>query len=177
MSPYIVLLQVLLLVGLSVLQVFVDGCDLPLLIVDGLVQRLQLFLDPLVSLLLGGELATTTLLGIQVGPLLGCLGQSGRKLSSLASPSLVFEATSRVSVEATPCILYSDSACRHRMLKTCSSTLVTPKSLKDAIWHIHKNLPCPPTYLPPDHPQSKGILNVKTDSSSYTWSLPAQWGP
>lgn len=79
MSPYIVLLQVLLLVGLSVLQVFVDGCDLSLLIVDGLVQRLQLFLDPLVSLLLGGKLTTTTLLGIQVGPLLCCLGQSGRK--------------------------------------------------------------------------------------------------
>lgn len=79
MSPYIVLLQVLLLVGLSVLQVFVDGCDLSLLIVDGLVQRLQLFLDPLVSLLLGGKLTTTTLLGIQVSPLLCCLGQSGRK--------------------------------------------------------------------------------------------------
>lgn len=57
-----------------------DGCDLPLFIVDGLVQRLQLFLDPLVSLLLGGELTATALLGIQVGPLLRGLGESGQEV-------------------------------------------------------------------------------------------------
>ena len=73
---YIVLLEVLLLVGLCVLQVFVNGCNLPLFIIDGLVQRLQLLLDPLVPLLLGGELAATALLGIQICPLLCSLGQS-----------------------------------------------------------------------------------------------------
>lgn len=120
MSSYVVLLQVLLLVGLSVLQVFVDGCDLPLLIVDGLVQRLQLFLDPFVSLLLGGKLTTTTLLGIQVGPLLCCLGQSGRKrgymeeVASLVASSLVSEARSQVSVEATSFLLFINAAHRHR---------------------------------------------------------------
>ena len=76
LNSYIVLLEVLLLVGLCVLQVFVDGCNLPLFIIDGLVQRLQLLLDPLVPLLLGGELAATALLGIQVCPLLCGLGQS-----------------------------------------------------------------------------------------------------
>lgn len=74
---YVVLLQVLLLVGLCVLQVLVDGGDLPLLVVDGLVQRLELLLNPLVSLLLGGELAAAALLGVQVGPFLGGLGQPG----------------------------------------------------------------------------------------------------
>lgn len=78
-SSYIVLLQVLLLVGLSVLQVFVDGCNLPLFIIDGLVQRLQLLLDPLVPLFFGGELTATTLLGVQVCPLLCSLSQSGRR--------------------------------------------------------------------------------------------------
>ena len=34
---YSVLLQVLFLVCLRVLQVFVDGCNLPLFIIDGLV--------------------------------------------------------------------------------------------------------------------------------------------
>ena len=53
-----------------------DGCDLPLLVVDRLVQGLELLLDPLVPLLLGGELAAATLLGVQVRPLLRRLGQS-----------------------------------------------------------------------------------------------------
>ena len=75
--PYTVLLQVLLLVGLRVLQVLVDGSDLPLLVGDGLVQGLELLFDPLVPLLLGGELAAAALLGVQVCPLLGGLGQSG----------------------------------------------------------------------------------------------------
>lgn len=77
---YIVLLEVLLLVGLCVLQVFVDGCNLPLFIIYGLVQRFQFFFDPLVPLLLGSELTATALLGIQVCSLLRSLGQSGRKL-------------------------------------------------------------------------------------------------
>lgn len=75
----IVLLQVLLLVGLRVLQVFVDGGDLPLLVIDRLVQGLELLLDPLVPLLLGGELAASALLGIQVCPLLRSLGQPAQR--------------------------------------------------------------------------------------------------
>lgn len=54
-----------------------DGCNLPLFVVDGLVQRLQLLLNPLVPLLFRGELAAAALLGVQVGPLLRGLGQSG----------------------------------------------------------------------------------------------------
>lgn len=72
---YSVLLQVPLLVGLSVLQVLVDGGYLPFLVIDGLVQGFQLLLDPLVPLLLGGELTATALLGIQVRPFLCGLGQ------------------------------------------------------------------------------------------------------
>lgn len=83
--PYVVLLQVFLLVGLRVLQVLVDGSDLSLLVVDGLVQRLELLLDPLVSLLLGGELTAAALLGVQVGPLLGGLGQPGGSDSEATS--------------------------------------------------------------------------------------------
>lgn len=62
-----------------------DGCDLPLLIIDGLVQRLQLLLDPLVPLFFRGELAATALLGVQVGPLLRRLGQSGGRRSHRSS--------------------------------------------------------------------------------------------
>lgn len=76
-DSYIILLQVLLLVGLCVLQVFVDGSDLPFLVIDGLVKRLQLLLDPLVPLLFGGELAASALFGVQVCALLSGLGQSG----------------------------------------------------------------------------------------------------
>lgn len=84
MLSYIVLLEVLLLVGLCVLQVFVNGCDLPLLIIDGLVQRLQLLFDPLVSLLLGGELAASTLFGVQVCPLLRGLCQSKNRCNKMS---------------------------------------------------------------------------------------------
>lgn len=62
-----------------------DGCDLPLLIIDGLVQRLQLLLNPLVPLFLGGELAAAALLGVQVGPLLCSLGQSGERCNHRGS--------------------------------------------------------------------------------------------
>lgn len=75
LHSYIILLQVLLLVGLGVLQVFVDGGDLPFLVVNGLVEGLQLLLDPLVPLLFGGELAASPLLGIQVCALLSGLRQ------------------------------------------------------------------------------------------------------
>lgn len=75
-DSYVILLQVLLLVGLGVLQVFVDGSDLPFLVVNGLVEGLQLLLDPLVPLFFGSELAATALLGIQVCALLSGLGQS-----------------------------------------------------------------------------------------------------
>lgn len=76
---YSVLLQVLLLVCLCVLQVFVDGCNLPLFVIDGLVQGLQLLFDPLVPVFLRGKLTATALFGIQVSPLLRSLGQSGIK--------------------------------------------------------------------------------------------------
>lgn len=72
---YAILLQVLLLVGLGVLQIFVDGSDLAFFVVNGLVEGLQLLLDPLVSILFGGELAATPLLGVQVCALLSGLGQ------------------------------------------------------------------------------------------------------
>lgn len=65
-----------------------NGCDLPLLVIDGLVQRLQLLLDPFVPLLLGSELAAAALLGVQVCPLLRSLGQSaGRHLSVILFPT------------------------------------------------------------------------------------------
>lgn len=54
-----------------------DGSYLPLLVIDGLVQGLQLLLDPLVPLLFGGELAASALLGVQVRSLLRGLCKSG----------------------------------------------------------------------------------------------------
>lgn len=66
-----------------------DGCDLPLFIIDGLVQRLQLLLNPLVPLLFGGELTATALLGIQVCPLLRGLSQSGRRRDNRRSEDFV----------------------------------------------------------------------------------------
>lgn len=76
---YSVLLQVLLLVSLSVLQVFVDSCNLPLFIIDGLVQGLQLLFDPLVPIFFRGKLTATALLRIQISPLLCSLGESRMK--------------------------------------------------------------------------------------------------
>lgn len=90
-ESYIILLKVLLFVRLCILQVFVDGCNLPLFIIDGLVQGLELLLDPLVSLLLGGELTAAALLGIEVRPLLCGLGKSGQEVrQSLMKTSTLY---------------------------------------------------------------------------------------
>lgn len=75
-ESYGVLFQISLFIGLCILQIFVDGGDLPFLVVDGLIQRLQLFLDPFVPLFFRGELAASTLLGIQICSLLCGLSQS-----------------------------------------------------------------------------------------------------
>lgn len=83
---YSVLLQVLLLVCLCVLQIFVDSGNLPLFIIDGLVQGLQLLFYPLVPVFLRGKLTATALLSIQVSPLLCSLGQSGIKQQPLKLP-------------------------------------------------------------------------------------------
>lgn len=99
-SSYTVLLEILLLVGLCVLQVFVNGCDLSLFIIDGLVQRLQLLLNPLVSLLFGGELAATALLGVQVCPLLCSLGQSGGG-ATMEGVTTCFKLNHKYTQEAT----------------------------------------------------------------------------
>lgn len=74
-ESYIVLFQVSLFVLLCVLQIFVDGGDLPFLIIDGLIQRFQLFLDPFVSLFFRGELTASTLLGVKICTLLCGLSQ------------------------------------------------------------------------------------------------------
>lgn len=78
-ESYSVLFQVSLFIGLRVLQIFVYGGNLPFLVIDGLIQRFQLFLDPFVPLFFRGELAASALFGIQVCSLLRGLSQSGKK--------------------------------------------------------------------------------------------------
>ena len=73
------LLQLAAPLGVA-LQVLAEALDLLRLVLDLLVERLELLLDPLVPLLLGGELRPPALLGVQLLPLLLLEGQLARAL-------------------------------------------------------------------------------------------------